>query len=620
MLNLNKAPESRESLDEPWKILIYDDYCRDILAPLLRVGDLRKHGVTLHLSLHSERQPVIDVPAVYFVLPTKQNLERIQQDCANHLYDSFHFNFASSIPNNLLEELASSALESGSVGQISKIFDQYVNFISLDKDLFTLGQKNSYFEFNNPSISDLQAESNINELVDSLFSVLVTMGVVPIIRCPRNGAAEAVAERLDNKLTEHLSTMGNLFSENQGGSSFQRPVLVLLDRNIDLAIMLQHTWTYQPLVHDLLELKLNRVQVEVSETVNGVQKNENKMYDLDDHDKFWVDNTSTPFHDIAVAVSTYLKEYKTTLDDFNKMSGGMDIDNYDESQILGRTKDLGTFVNTIPQLREKKRIIDVHTNIATSLLHSIESGQLDSFYSVEQSIITHSLRDKKEILNLLSAENNATPKDKFRLFLIYYICNSEHLQSSDVDAMLDTLKKTNTDISALNYLKKNNALTNLLPSTSSSTSSSISSSVMGGAVRGLFQKANVDSFGLGSALTDQLGTLFNAGVRAILPTTKELPITRIVDSIMELKPVAQTEQYLYFDPKVSKKMRAGGIPRRNTPFKECITFVIGGGNYTEHQNLQEYSKKSVGKRIVYGSTEVISPNNFLAQLNTLGNS
>jgi hypothetical protein len=43
-------------------------------------------------------------------------------------------------------------------------------------------------------------------------------------------------------------------------------VLVVLDRNIDLIPMLSHSWTYQALVHDVLEMKLNRVSVEVCAT------------------------------------------------------------------------------------------------------------------------------------------------------------------------------------------------------------------------------------------------------------------------------------------------------------------------------------------------------------------
>jgi len=34
--------------------------------------------------------------------------------------------------------------------------------------------------------------------------------------------------------------------------SFQRPLLVILDRNMDLATPFHHTWTYQALVHDVL--------------------------------------------------------------------------------------------------------------------------------------------------------------------------------------------------------------------------------------------------------------------------------------------------------------------------------------------------------------------------------
>lgn len=88
----------------------------------------------------------------------------------------------------------------------------------------------------------------------------------------------------------------------------------------------------------------------------------------------------------------------------------------------------------------------------------------------------------------------------------------------------------------------------------------------------------------------QLGTLFTAGVKALLPTTKELYVTRIVDAIMELKNDLGVDNYLYFDPKVQKKMRQSSIPRKNTPFKEAIVFIIGGGNYVEYLNLQDYSK------------------------------
>ncbi|KAI2570846.1 sec1 family domain containing 1 [Homo sapiens] len=36
-------------------------------------------GITLHLLLHSDRDPIPDVPAVYFVMPTEENIDRMCQ-------------------------------------------------------------------------------------------------------------------------------------------------------------------------------------------------------------------------------------------------------------------------------------------------------------------------------------------------------------------------------------------------------------------------------------------------------------------------------------------------------------------------------------------------------------
>lgn len=41
-------------------------------------------------------------------------------------------------------------------------------------------------------------------------------------------------------------------------------VLIILDRNLDLIPMVAHSWSYQALVNDVLEIKLNRVAVDVS--------------------------------------------------------------------------------------------------------------------------------------------------------------------------------------------------------------------------------------------------------------------------------------------------------------------------------------------------------------------
>lgn len=99
-----------------------------------------------------------------------------------------------------------------------------------------------------------------------------------------------------------------------------RLVLVILDRNVDLIPMLSHSWTYQALVHDVLDMKLNRVTVEVSwesfcaaaqpsqltpqSPENGrLQK---KSYDIDSKDFFWAKNGGNPFPQVAEDIDTEL--------------------------------------------------------------------------------------------------------------------------------------------------------------------------------------------------------------------------------------------------------------------------------------------------------------------------
>ena len=82
-------------------------------------------------------------------------------------------------------------------------------------------------------------------------------------------AAEIISRQLYEKIHTELSSVPNLFTESAAsssigaGSSFQRPVLLILDRNLDLSVMLTHCWSYQALCHDVFDLNLNRVKMPV---------------------------------------------------------------------------------------------------------------------------------------------------------------------------------------------------------------------------------------------------------------------------------------------------------------------------------------------------------------------
>lgn len=106
---------------------------------------------------------------------------------------------------------------------------------------------------NRGGVSDQEMDHAIDTIADCLSSVFVTAGALPLIRAPRGNAAERVAERVDKRLRD-FNTNASRSASYDGMPQFvvQRPLLLILDRNLDLATPLHHTWTYQALVHDLL--------------------------------------------------------------------------------------------------------------------------------------------------------------------------------------------------------------------------------------------------------------------------------------------------------------------------------------------------------------------------------
>ena len=87
------------------------DLCR-LLSPLCR-------------QIDSPRDQISDAVAVYFVMPTPQNVSRMCEDCRAQLYDKYYLNFVTAIPRPLLEELAKTSLETNCVSQIAKVRECY---------------------------------------------------------------------------------------------------------------------------------------------------------------------------------------------------------------------------------------------------------------------------------------------------------------------------------------------------------------------------------------------------------------------------------------------------------------------------------------------------------------
>lgn len=658
MLNLNTGRLGAGALDENapnevYKVLIMDRHCFEIITPLVKVHELRRHGVTLHLLLENDRQPIGDVPAVYFVSPTAENVKRIAGDLVSGLYDAHYLNFSSSLPRALLEELAVKATECGAAAKVTRVFDQYLDFVSLAPDLFSLGRRASYVTLNDPGSSDKAVELEIEHIVDGLLAACATLGKAPVIRCPKGGAAEMIARSLERRLRDHLRGKGSLFATDVSpmNDRTERPLLVLFDRNFDVPSIVKHEWTYAPLVHDVLAMRLNRVDIKGDGPAGAAGK---KSYDLEAaDDAFWRENGDAQFPVVAEEVEKALGEYKKAMADITSATSGTgtkegagegNTNSARNEESRNDTSALVSAVASLPQLQERKRVIDKHTNIATALLGEIKQRGLDEYHVVEEDLLAGK-PDRAAMMGLLDATGRGTPEDKLRLAIVRAAAAARQrardgtdaedaeTYASDAEAVEGALRASGADTAALDFFQR---------------AARLDASLGGGStgVSNHHHRSMSDDDSGGGDLLDWADKLYGQsidavakGVQSLLRGDRRGAVARAAEALAANQSgVAEVDTFAYFDPKAppSERERLPPAPPPGAPpaasFRKAIVFVAGGGNYAEYRECVALGKPA-GRRaddgyasrsgtgavsVVYGATELVTGAEFVGQLAELG--
>lgn len=89
-----------------------------------------------------------------------------------------------------------------------------------------------------------------------------------------------MAKRLSEKIREVLSKESNSFEFRQDSS----PILLIVDRRDDPVTPLLNQWTYQAMVHELLTINNNRVNLS---HVKGISKELREVVLSAEHDEFY---------------------------------------------------------------------------------------------------------------------------------------------------------------------------------------------------------------------------------------------------------------------------------------------------------------------------------------------
>ena len=116
------------------------------------------------------------------------------------------------------------------------------------------------------------------------------------------------------------------------------------------------------------------------------------------------------------------------------------------------------------------------------------------------------------------------------------------------------------------------------------------------------------------------------GMKSLLSGGRELPVTKMVEAIMDGKQTNDSDGIITLDPKQDRQSMygtgSGGAGANSSAQagmrQDAIVFMVGGGNFIEQQSLHMYGQRATPQRnILYGSTDIVSGPEFLEQLQTL---
>lgn len=289
-----------------------------------------------------------------------------------------------------------------------------------------------------------------------------------------------------------------------------------------------------------------------------------------------------------------------------RLKSEMGLDNTIPDQAISlltdNTAKLTNAINTLPELLETKRLIDLHTTIASAILEQLKARKLDVYFEVEEKLTasvssgggvggsgvgssrgsaTSHLEHKAAILELIRDPAAGTAEDKLRLFLVYYLTHHQ-LPEAEVETYLGELREaagvTGEQLAAFEYLRR---YKKFMHPTSSTAATSNSAST---AADSLFQSlgGGTRTVSMFSKLMSQGSQFVMEGVKNLVVKRHTLPVTRVVDALMEARANPETDDFRHFDPKV--------LARAANPYGEDSSYSSSPSSTSGKTTFQDVSR------------------------------
>lgn len=161
--------------------------------------------------------------------------------------------------------------ESESVREVKEI---YADYLGVNSNLFSLNLTNCMHGQNWDRDALIRS-------TDSLTALLLSLKIKPSIRYSADSKA---AHQLAKECYDKIAKENTLFDFRSQENGVPPPMLLILDRKDDPVTPLLNQWTYQAMVHELLNINNNRVDLT---GIDGAPKDMKEVVLSTEQDEFY---------------------------------------------------------------------------------------------------------------------------------------------------------------------------------------------------------------------------------------------------------------------------------------------------------------------------------------------
>ncbi|XP_024907986.1 vacuolar protein sorting-associated protein 45 isoform X3 [Pteropus alecto] len=479
------------------KVLLMDKETTGIVSMVYTQSEILQKEVYLFERIDSPNREIMKhLKAICFLRPTKENVDHLIQELRRPKYSIYFIYFSNVISKSDVKSLA----EADEQEVVAEVQEFYGDYIAVNPHLFSLN----------------------------------------ILGCCQQVITKEY-ELFEFRRTE------------------VPPLLLILDRCDDAITPLLNQWTYQAMVHELLGINNNRIDLS---RVPGISKDLREVVLSAENDEFYANNMYLNFAEIGSNI-------KNLMEDFQKKKPK-------EQQKLESIADMKAFVENYPQFKKMSGTVSKHVTVVGELSRLVSERNLLEVSEVEQELAcqndhSSALQNVKRLLQ----NPKVTEFDAARLVMLYALHYERHSSNSLPGLIMDLRNKGVSE----KYRKLVSAVVEY----------------GGKRVRGSDLFSPKDAV----AITKQ----FLKGLKGIenVYTQHQPFLHETLDHLIKGK--LKENLYPYLGPSTL----------RDRP-QDIIVFVIGGATYEEALTVYNLNRATPGVRTVLGGTTVHNTESFLEEV------